>query len=94
MPLSGLPRNVFVYDANVPDGMEHTLVAGIFQFGQTTGAEFYFCLEIDPPQYVSVILTVEVARPRTISGASPASHGVHSSSFVVDIGCTVPGSCS
>lgn len=46
MPQSGLPRNVFVYDANVPDGMEHTLVAGMFQFGQTTGAEFYYCLEI------------------------------------------------
>ena len=45
MPQAGLARNVFVYDANVGDGVEPTLVGGMFQFGPTTGGEFYFCLE-------------------------------------------------
>jgi hypothetical protein len=45
MPQARLPRNVFVYDANVPDGVDPTLVGGMYQFGPTTGGEFYFCLE-------------------------------------------------
>jgi hypothetical protein len=45
MPQSQFPRNVFVYDANFPKGTNPALVAGFFQFGLTTGGEFYFCLE-------------------------------------------------
>src|SRR5208282_3826441 len=45
MPQSGLPRNVFVYDANVPKDTDPILVAGFMQLGRTTGGEFYFCLE-------------------------------------------------
>jgi len=46
MPQCGFPRNVFVYDANVPEGVAHILIAGMHQCGHTTGAEFYLCLEI------------------------------------------------
>jgi len=46
MPQSAVPRNVFVFDANVPAGAEPSLVGGMFQFGQTTGVDFYLCLEI------------------------------------------------
>jgi len=46
MPLSNLPRNVFVYDYAVPQGEEPVLVAGFWQFGRTTGGEFYSNLEI------------------------------------------------
>ena len=45
MPQSQFPRNVFVYDANLPKGANPDLVAGFRQFGLTTGGEFYFCLE-------------------------------------------------
>jgi len=45
MPQSPLPRNTFVYDANVPQGAQPQLVAGFNQLGRTTGGEFYFCLE-------------------------------------------------
>lgn len=45
MPLSGLPRNVEVYDLSAPDG-NRILVAGLAQLGTTTVAEFYQCLEI------------------------------------------------
>jgi hypothetical protein len=44
MPQSTIPRNVYVYDnfqAHNP-----VLVAGFFQFGLTTGEEFYFNLEL------------------------------------------------
>jgi len=41
----GIPRNVFVYDANMPKGTQPTLVAGFMQLGHTTGTEFYFCVE-------------------------------------------------
>lgn len=46
MPQSQHPRNVFVYDANVPHLTPPILVAGFSQFGHTTSEEFYFCLEI------------------------------------------------
>ena len=46
MPQSGLTHNVFVYDANVPEDAEAILVGGMLQFGHTTGAEFYFCVEV------------------------------------------------
>jgi hypothetical protein len=46
MPQAGLARNVFVYDANVPLGVPPILVAGMYQFGPTTGGEFFFCLEL------------------------------------------------
>ena len=46
MPQSQLPRNVFVFDANVPPGTQPLLVAGIMQLGHTTSSEFYFCLEV------------------------------------------------
>ena len=45
MPQSRLPRNVHVFDNNVPEGTQSILVAGFQQFGLTTGGEFYFCLE-------------------------------------------------
>ena len=44
MPQSGLPRNVNVYDNC--DNASPLLVAGLQQFGLTTSADFYFCLEI------------------------------------------------
>jgi hypothetical protein len=46
MPQSQFPRNVFVYDANVPQGTNPVLVAGRNQFGLTDGSEFYFSLEL------------------------------------------------
>src|SRR5277367_3052836 len=142
MPESRLPRNVFVYDAHVPDGIEPILVGGMYQFGPTTGAEFYFCLEFcfrfprpsnfrlmaanstillrdaipvpmgtytvvsisisaqafplinvldDPVEYVSVTLTDDFVRPRTISGGSPGTLGVYPFSRDVDEGCTFSG---
>lgn len=45
MPLSPFPRNVFVYDDNVPEGTSPILVAGFNQYGSTSAGEFYFCLE-------------------------------------------------
>jgi len=45
MPQSPYQRNTFVYDANVPQGVQSPLVAGFMQLGQTTGEEFYFYLE-------------------------------------------------
>jgi hypothetical protein len=44
MPQSTVPRNVYVYDSSQADSP--VLVAGFFQFGQTTGEEFYFNLEL------------------------------------------------
>jgi hypothetical protein len=46
MPQSSYPRNTFVYDAHVPQGVQPLLVAGFMQLGHTTGQEFYFYLEI------------------------------------------------
>jgi hypothetical protein len=46
MPQSNLPRNVYVYDSNVSQDATPILLAGFFQFGHTTGAEFYSNLEI------------------------------------------------
>ena len=46
MPQSPYPRNTYVYDANVPQGLQPILVAGFMQLGHTTGEEFYFYLEI------------------------------------------------
>jgi hypothetical protein len=145
MPQAGLARNVFVYDGNVPQGSQPVLVGGMYQFGLTTGVEFYFCLElcfqlptpssfrlmatdggilprdatpvrigtytvvsicinnlpvpmsdvlVDPPQHLSVTLTNEEARYRTISGGSPRSHGVSPFPGDVDVGCTFPRPCS
>jgi len=45
MPQSPYPRNTFVYDANVPQGVQPPLVAGFMQLGQTTAEEFYYSLE-------------------------------------------------
>lgn len=45
MPQSRFPRNVFVYDCNFAEPAS-VLVAGFFQFGQTTADEFYFYLEV------------------------------------------------
>jgi len=111
MPQSPYPRDTFVYDANVPTGNPPRLVAGFMQLGQTTGEEFYFCLEFcfsqpqprqyrlmkpdgsilprdgnivavgfyyvvtpaDPTAYITVTLAADVARPRNISGGSPAT---------------------
>jgi len=53
MPQSAYPRNVLVYDANVPTGTNPILVGGAMQLGSTTANEFYFCLRFcfsDPPQ--------------------------------------------
>jgi len=43
---SQYPRNVFVYDANVPQSAEPILVGGMMQLGPTTGQEFYSCLQL------------------------------------------------
>ena len=45
MPQNQVPRNIFVYDANVAQGTPPILVAGFWQFGPTTAEEFYFNLE-------------------------------------------------
>jgi hypothetical protein len=45
MPQNNIPRNVYVYDNKVPMGVPSVLVAGFWQFGGTTGGEFYFKLE-------------------------------------------------
>jgi len=44
MPQSGYPRNVQIYSRVQQDAPE--LVAGFMQFGRTTAAELYSCLEI------------------------------------------------
>ena len=44
MPQSGFPRNVQIYCRFREDAPE--LVAGFMQFGRTTVAELYSCLEI------------------------------------------------
>jgi hypothetical protein len=52
MPQNNIPRNVYVYDSNVPQGAPSVLVAGFWQFGRTTDGEFYFNLEfcfVQPP---------------------------------------------
>ena len=68
MPQSGLTRNVFVHDANVPKDTEAILVGGMFQFGHTTGAEFYFCLEFcfrEPqPSTFQLLATDGILLPR------------------------------
>jgi hypothetical protein len=46
MPQSQNPRNIFVYDANVPEGTQRVLLAGCMQLGQTTAGQLYDCLEI------------------------------------------------
>jgi len=43
---SQYPRNVSVYNANVPQPAEPILVGGMMQLGPTTGQEFYFCLQL------------------------------------------------
>ena len=45
MPLSGLPRNVQVYDLADPGGAR-VLVAGLMQLNTTTVADLYRCLDI------------------------------------------------
>jgi len=45
MPLSGLPRNVQVYDLADPGG-NRVLVAGLMQLNTTTVADLYRCLDI------------------------------------------------
>ena len=68
MPQSGLTRNVFVHDANVPKDTKAILVGGMFQFGHTTGAEFYFCLEFcfrEPqPSTFQLLATDGILLPR------------------------------
>jgi hypothetical protein len=53
MPQSGRPRNVYVYDANLPPGTPYIIVAGFWQYGNTTASEFYFnlqlCFQQPPP---------------------------------------------
>jgi len=43
---SQYPRNVSVFDANVPQLTQPVLVGGMMQLGSTTGQEFYFCLQL------------------------------------------------
>jgi hypothetical protein len=45
MPQSQYPRNLFVYDANVPSGTDSILVGGGMQLGSTTAQEFYSWLQ-------------------------------------------------
>jgi hypothetical protein len=71
MPQAGLSRNVFVYDANIGVGEEHILVAGMHQFGLTTGAEFYFCLEfcfhVPQPSQFRLMATDGSLLPRDVT---------------------------
>ena len=68
MPQSGLTHNVFVYDANVPEDTEAILVGGMLQFGHTTGAEFYFCVEVcsreREPSTFQLLATDAILLPR------------------------------
>ena len=85
MPQAGLPRNVFVYDSDVSEGAEPILVGGMYQFGMTTGAEFYFCLEfcfqLPQPSTFRLMAADELILPRDHSPICPGSYTVVSLSM-------------
>jgi len=68
MPQSSYPCNTWVYDANVPPGIQPRLVAGFMQLGQTTAEEFYyyleFCFARPPPRHYRLMFSDGMIVPR------------------------------
>jgi hypothetical protein len=84
MPQSSLPRNVEVYDAS--DSANPILVAGLMQLGQTTTAEFYFCLEICFQQPTASNFRLCAADGTILSRASPWTIVPICNYFVISVG--------